>query len=718
MNAQAQWSTYNPSCVGLNVANGSRNIGIGTTLAGAKLHVQGSTFLNGNTTINGDLMYKGVKLETALPNSLALQSLTLTGNIINFTGAALEFYTPIQAQYNGNKPVFSMSQFGELNFFSSPFLNYNHLLLKGAGDYKNGLSFADSFGTTAGIGGAVLFGENGGALGSRLGIGANEKVALSWDKDNNVKLNGKLTFADGSVQTTAGSSWNINNNYLTYPQNVNVLGSLKLGQNSLFLGSTSTGTAGTLNYIYADNASLEIQNQSAVFQSTILNKNGGNVGIGLNNPVSKLDVNGDIKTSGNITIGGFLNTNQGVKIDLNKVSEVLVNYDKNLIVTGPAPQALYVTTSQISSTDYTYYSCLPGQTPPCRFPAPILSTISGTINKTENTLSENIIGQIINPQVSVSTNSLTQIIQMPILRMTNVSNTGQYSYQTIGSTLVPVVTNTTTNNTGRTKVLANLIGIGIQNPTESLEVLGNAKITANITVAGIKVGNGPLITNLQSSPWKTNATNDVSYLDGKIGIGTANPKFILDVNSLGSGWVQNIQGNVYGVAPNNNFVGIKINNGVFQEPFTKWVGIASAIETDVFHPDGYSALALYAGEAERVRITSDGKMNIGPQPATNDYKLSVDGKIIAKELKLNIGYWPDDVFETNYKLISISNLEKFILQNKHLPDVPTATELKKNGVNTTEMLQIQMKKIEELTLMLIQQNKEIEILKNKVYSKN
>jgi predicted RNase H-like nuclease (RuvC/YqgF family) len=72
------------------------------------------------------------------------------------------------------------------------------------------------------------------------------------------------------------------------------------------------------------------------------------------------------------------------------------------------------------------------------------------------------------------------------------------------------------------------------------------------------------------------------------------------------------------------------------------------------------------------------------------------------------------VFKKNYKLPSLKETERYIKQNGHLPEIPAASAIEENGLSIGEMLTLQMKKIEELTLHIIEQQKQIEILKNEV----
>ncbi|MCV9930886.1 hypothetical protein OIU80_01195 [Flavobacterium sp. LS1R47] len=91
------------------------------------------------------------------------------------------------------------------------------------------------------------------------------------------------------------------------------------------------------------------------------------------------------------------------------------------------------------------------------------------------------------------------------------------------------------------------------------------------------------------------------------------------------------------------------------------------------------------------------------------YRLSVKGKIRAEEVKV-YNTWADYVFRKDYKLLNLKEVEKYIAENGHLPNVPSAKEITEKGLELGEMAKIQQEKIEELTLYLIQQNKENEQL--------
>ena len=104
-----------------------------------------------------------------------------------------------------------------------------------------------------------------------------------------------------------------------------------------------------------------------------------------------------------------------------------------------------------------------------------------------------------------------------------------------------------------------------------------------------------------------------------------------------------------------------------------------------------------------------GKLKIGNEEIPSDAHLSVDGKIYCEEVKVQLSEnWADYVFADNYKLQSLEEVESYIKENKHLPNVPSAEEVEEKGLNVSEMLKKQMEKIEELTLYVIEQNKKLE----------
>jgi hypothetical protein len=120
-------------------------------------------------------------------------------------------------------------------------------------------------------------------------------------------------------------------------------------------------------------------------------------------------------------------------------------------------------------------------------------------------------------------------------------------------------------------------------------------------------------------------------------------------------------------------------------------------------------------------IFTNGKIAIGTTDTAkmSGYSLAVNGNALFNMVKVKTyGNWPDYVFHTPYKLRSLSEVEKFIQQNNHLPEVPSAEEIEKNGLDLGDNQAMLLKKIEELTLYAIDQNsrmedmqKQLEVLK-------
>ena len=107
-----------------------------------------------------------------------------------------------------------------------------------------------------------------------------------------------------------------------------------------------------------------------------------------------------------------------------------------------------------------------------------------------------------------------------------------------------------------------------------------------------------------------------------------------------------------------------------------------------------------------------GKVGIGCVNNMNDFALAVQGGVVcAKMSVLDIDSWPDFVFGNNYKLMNLYELEHYINTNQHLPDVPAAQEVSANGIDLGEMNAILLQKVEELTLHIIELQKQIDELK-------
>jgi len=113
-----------------------------------------------------------------------------------------------------------------------------------------------------------------------------------------------------------------------------------------------------------------------------------------------------------------------------------------------------------------------------------------------------------------------------------------------------------------------------------------------------------------------------------------------------------------------------------------------------------------------INNSNTGTVFIGAVPASSRgdtaMKLSVNGNVYAKKLTVTQLNWADYVFDPGYKLLSLQEVETFIQKNKHLPEIPSVKEIEKEGLSVGDNQAILLKKLEELTLYMIQLNKKIE----------
>jgi hypothetical protein len=125
------------------------------------------------------------------------------------------------------------------------------------------------------------------------------------------------------------------------------------------------------------------------------------------------------------------------------------------------------------------------------------------------------------------------------------------------------------------------------------------------------------------------------------------------------------------------------------------------------HDSGNVVLCGLERGAVGIGVTSGASIPAG-------FLLAVDGKIISEEVKVQLsGNWPDYVFNNNYPLRSFDELRNYIALNKHLPNIPAAAEVEKNGIEVGDMQKRMMEKIEELTLYILELEKKIKDLEKK-----
>ena len=130
--------------------------------------------------------------------------------------------------------------------------------------------------------------------------------------------------------------------------------------------------------------------------------------------------------------------------------------------------------------------------------------------------------------------------------------------------------------------------------------------------------------------------------------------------------------------------------------------LAMTNDWSLYVGDNYESL----GANLAIKATVNGNVGIGT--ATPAERLSVNGNIRAKAIKVETANWPDYVFHPRYQLPSLPEIEQYIKQHNHLPEVPAAAEVEKDGLNLGQHGAMLLKKVEELTLILIEKDKQLQ----------
>jgi hypothetical protein len=178
--------------------------------------------------------------------------------------------------------------------------------------------------------------------------------------------------------------------------------------------------------------------------------------------------------------------------------------------------------------------------------------------------------------------------------------------------------------------------------------------------------------------------------DGSIGVATADPRlFAIDRELIGSGW---------------------------SEPPG-----ALAVDGDI-----------YAERVQSLRLDVVDRLRVGPpinpsiSGAARDYlhvdaKLQVGGKISAQQIVVHINEWADDVFDADYELMPLDELEAYVQRERHLPGIPPQRDVERDGIDLAQTNEMLLRKVEELTLhaidhqkSMIDQQKKIEELERRI----
>lgn len=238
-----------------------------------------------------------------------------------------------------------------------------------------------------------------------------------------------------------------------------------------------------------------------------------------------------------------------------------------------------------------------------------------------------------------------------------------------------------------------------------------------------------------------NANGDVKLQlanDGELSVDDLNVKYYTSLNELSVSGETFLTGACSAYSSFNFYEGLTSQKGLqigsSSPNYKTWVNISGPNESMKMTVSGYGGLKPFTFEASKF-IFSNGKVGIGVTNPTvaldivgdircqgnvdlismNSQSINVEN-LAAKDITMDMKNAADYVFDANYDLKSLSEVEKFVNEHHHLPGMPSAAEMDANGVSVSKMSNLLLEKIEELTLHMIQLEKENAQLKAKFES--
>jgi len=284
---------------------------------------------------------------------------------------------------------------------------------------------------------------------------------------------------------------------------------------------------------------------------------------------------------------------------------------------------------------------------------------------------------------------------------------GQLDVQASSSSISPLLLHDNSGNTVFSVLNNGNTGVGVANPaatssTLAIKAQGTNPTFVDLLETSSTVLNNAMIRFIGSTGNPRHyITEDASgdlLIDAGVGGGAANKVKIDAAADVTGNLAVSGTGSITGATTLSSTLGV-----TGPTTLSSTLGVSGA--TTLSSTLGVTGIASFA---TKVRIGTT-----APSGTYASYMLGVDGDVVAKRVIVQTTSWADKVFASDYSLKSLGDVENYITKNKHLPEIPSEGEVIEKGIDVSEMNKLLLQKVEELTLYVIAQQKQIDNLEKR-----
>ncbi len=449
----------------------------------------------------------------------------------------------------------------------------------------------------------------------------------------------------------------------------------------------------------------------------------GNIGIGTNHPLFKVDIDGDVRISENLFVGGGIiitdkvnatsEVNTGKIFAAQELKSASLKADSILM---DSTKAFYGESSFKGDVKLKYRLDVTGD-------VQINGSINTPSNISSNTISTsnlNVTGQTNFENLKVNdkirTKRITSLLGDSLIYLGDssivINTTGNLIYTTPGSNLyIQCGLNPSQNSTIINGTKGN-VGIGSSFPTSKLHVADtktNIYSPATVPVSSIMIDN--FNNSLTNSQYSSVGFRAKGISGGNTAVGYINlvQPDRYQKNGDFTFTLRNATGNY------NEIIRLQSDGKVAIGTITPTAKLyikSDTVKTGLIVETSFGSTSHGYGIVSSVGATGDSTIAIAvKKDTTNNFIVYGNGHVRARDVIVKLGHLGDFVFNDDYNLMTIYELENYIKQNHHLPKIPSAKEVSENGMNVGEFQNLVLQKTEEQALYIISLQKQIDDLK-------